>query len=407
MTFKDWYPDYSLRELNFFSPDINIYSQKQRWKFFLLLAAVSIAFVSSWYTDKLVKKLSEEEKKKVQLWAEGTRQLANLQVETCDISFLFDVIKNNTTVPVILTDEKEKPISCRNLDTSKTSTPGFLFEELKVMRVQHPPITIFLSKDQRNYIFYKDSILLTQLKYYPTFQLIVVGLFLIVAYLAFNSTRNAEQNQVWIGMAKETAHQLGTPLSSLMAWVEIMKLRGMDEATAVEVEKDISRLQTITDRFSKIGSRPTLHNTELMPILENSVNYIKRRTSSKIDFSLKNVQQTSVSVPLNIPLFEWVIENLCKNAVDAMENKGSIVVSITDQKQFVYIDISDTGKGMAKGKFKTVFKPGFTTKSRGWGLGLSLAKRIIENYHSGQIFVKSSEINKGTTFRIVLKKNLA
>jgi signal transduction histidine kinase len=264
-----------------------------------------------------------------------------------------------------------------------------------------------LYKDQRNYIFYKDSILLTQLRYYPTFQLIVVGLFLIVAYLAFSSSRNAEQNQVWIGMAKETAHQLGTPLSSLMAWVELMKLRGMDEETAVEVEKDISRLQTITERFSKIGSRPTLHKEALLPILENSVNYIKRRTSSKIEFAIKNMQNSDVKVPINIPLFEWVIENLCKNAVDAMENKGSITVCLTDQKQFVYIDISDTGKGMAKGKFKTVFKPGFTTKSRGWGLGLSLAKRIIENYHAGEIFVKSSEINKGTTFRIVLKKNIA
>jgi nitrogen-specific signal transduction histidine kinase len=407
MSIKDWYPNYSLKELNFFSPDINIYSKKQRWKFFLLLTAVGIAFVSSWYTDQLVTKLRLEEKKKVELWAEGTKQLADLEVETCDISFLFDVIKNNTTVPVILTDEKETPISYRNLDTAKASKASYLKEQLKIMKLQHPPITIYLYKDQRNYIFYKDSILLTQLRYYPIFQLFVIGLFLIVAYFAFNSSRNAEQNQVWIGMAKETAHQLGTPLSSLMAWVEIMKLRGMDEETAVEVEKDISRLQTITERFSKIGSKPALHKVELLPILENSVNYIKRRTSSKIDFSIKNMQTATVSVPLNIPLFEWVIENLCKNAVDAMENKGSIVVSLTDQKQFVYIDIADTGKGMAKSRFKTVFKPGYTTKSRGWGLGLSLAKRIIENYHAGQIFVKASEIGKGTTFRIVLKKNLS
>ncbi len=385
---------------------MNIYTRKQRWKFSLLITALVIALVSSWYTDKLVKKLSLEEKKKVELWAEGTKQLANLEIETCDISFLFDVIKNNTTVPVILADEKGKPISFRNLDSAKAVKPEYLLEQLAVMKTQHVPIVIELFKGQRNYIYYKDSILLTQLRYYPAFQLSIIALFLFVAYLAFSSSRNAEQNQVWIGMAKETAHQLGTPLSSLMAWVEIMKMRGMDDETAHEVEKDISRLHTITERFSKIGSKPTLHKVDLLPVLENAINYMKKRTSSKVDFMVKASSDTPVLVPVNIPLFEWVIENLCKNAVDSMENTGKITVCVTDQKQFVYIDISDTGKGIPKAKFKTVFKPGFTTKTRGWGLGLSLAKRIIENYHSGQVFVKSSEPGKGATFRIVLKKSL-
>ncbi len=384
---------------------MNIYTQKQRWKLLLLLAAMVIAVLSSWYTDKLVKKLSEEEKKKVELWAEGTKKLANLELETCDISFLFDVVKNNKTVPVILADERGKPISFRNLDSTKTGDPEYLKEQLAIMKTQHEPIVILLYGDHKNYIYYKDSILLTQLRYYPTFQLGIIALFLLVAYLAFSYSRNAEQNQVWIGMAKETAHQIGTPLSSLMAWVEIMKGRGMDEATAIEVEKDISRLHTITERFSKIGSKPTLHKVSLLPVLENAIDYIKNRTSSRVEFNIRTAQNHDVLVPLNIPLFDWVIENICKNAVDAMENHGSITIYVSDQRQFVHIDIADTGKGMSKRKFKNVFKPGFTTKSRGWGLGLSLVKRIIENYHGGQIFVKSSEINKGTTFRIILKKN--
>lgn len=385
---------------------MNIYSQKQQWKIFLLFAAMLIAVASSWYTDKLVKALSEEEKKKVELWAEGTKKLADIELEPCDISFLFDVIKNNKTVPVILTDEQGRPISYRNLDSVKATKPGFLEEQLRIMKEQHPPIVITLFKDHRNYIYYKDSILLTQLRYYPNIQLIIIGLFLIVAYLAFSYSRNAEQNQVWIGMAKETAHQLGTPLSSLMAWVEIMRGRGMDESTAAEVGKDITRLHVITERFSKIGSKPTLHKENLIPVLEKAIDYIRNRTSSKVEFSIKVAQDHDIVVPINVPLFDWVIENICKNAVDAMENRGSITLYVSDQRQFIYIDIADTGRGIPKRKFKTVFKPGYTTKSRGWGLGLSLVKRIVENYHGGQIFVKSSEVNKGTTFRIVLRKSI-
>lgn len=383
---------------------MNIYSQKQRWKLILLLTAIFIGLLSTWYTNRLTRQLQEEEKKKVELWAEGTRQLADPEVEPCNVNFLFDVIKNNTTVPVILTDENGNIVSFRNLDTSKTGDKEYLRDQLQIMKEQHAPIVISLFYKQKNYIYYKDSTLLTQLKYYPSFQLGIVAMFLLVSYLAFSSSRMAEQNKVWIGMAKETAHQLGTPLSSLMAWVELLKMRGIDEETTTEVEKDLNRLTTITERFSKIGSKPTLYKENLKQVLENAVQYIKNRTSSKISFEIKTNHDHEVMVPLNVPLFEWVIENLCKNAIDAMGNTGAITISITDQKQFVYVDITDTGKGIAKTKFKTVFKPGFTTKSRGWGLGLSLAKRIIENYHLGQIFIKSSEPNKGTTFRIVLRK---
>jgi signal transduction histidine kinase len=272
------------------------------------------------------------------------------------------------------------------------------------MRDSHDPIEISLPGQNKNYILYKDSTLLVKLRYYPYFQLSVIALFLFVSYLAFSNSRKSEQNQVWVGMAKETAHQLGTPLSSLIAWMEILKMKGLSSEYTGEIQKDIQRLQTITDRFSKIGSAPSLQKENVQQVLDHSINYIKTRTSDKIAFSLHNNSSAQVFAPMNIPLFEWVIENILKNAIDAMTGEGKISVTITDQQQFVYIDIVDSGKGIAKGQFKTVFKPGYTTKSRGWGLGLSLSKRIIEEYHDGQIFVKHSEPNKGTTFRIVLKK---
>jgi signal transduction histidine kinase len=226
----------------------------------------------------------------------------------------------------------------------------------------------------------------------------------LVAYLLFSTARRVEQNQVWVGMAKETAHQLGTPLSSLIAWVEYLKSKGLDPETSSEIEKDVKRLETITERFSKIGSVPKLDTVDLVKVLEDSLNYMKLRTSKNVAFSIDTNNEKEVFAQLNIPLFEWVIENLIRNAVDAMNGNGNITITLSDQTQFVYIDIADTGKGIPKSKYKTVFEPGFTTKQRGWGLGLSLTKRIIENYHSGKIFVKSSEIDKGTTFRIVLNK---
>ncbi|MEO5571572.1 MAG: HAMP domain-containing sensor histidine kinase, partial [Bacteroidia bacterium] len=282
----------------------------------------------------------------------------------------------------------------------------YLHEQIAEMKKQHVPIDVKIDKNNTNYIYYKDSVILQQLRYYPYFQLGVISLFLLVSYLAFSSSRKAEQNQVWVGMAKETAHQLGTPLSSLVAWLEYLKLQNKNDEHVVEIQKDVNRLQTITERFSKIGSAPTLKKENIAEVIHNSIAYIKSRISSKVDFSVTSVPNHShiIYVPINVPLFEWVLENIFKNAVDAIEGNGKISILITDQQQFAYIDICDTGKGIQKSKFKTVFKPGYTSKKRGWGLGLSLSKRIIEEYHSGHIFVKSSELNKGTVFRIVLNK---
>lgn len=384
---------------------MNIYTRKQRWKLFLLIVAIGIGVGSLLYTHRLVNRLSEEERKKVELWAEATRQISDISSEPGDISFALSVLTDNTTVPVILTDAANTIISTRNLDSLLLKDSLYLASELREMQEQHAPIEIEFAANQKNYIYYKDSFLLTQLRYYPFFQLAVITLFLLVSYLAFSSSRKAEQNQVWVGMAKETAHQLGTPLSSLMAWLEYLKSKPQPDEHVQEIEKDIIRLNTITERFSKIGAAPSLKKENLTTVMQNSMDYVRTRTSSKVRFTLDNKQHFDVEAPLNVPLFEWVLENLFKNAIDAMVGEGAITVSIMDQQQFVYIDIADTGKGIPKSKYKTVFKPGYTSKSRGWGLGLSLSKRIVEEYHGGQIFVKSSELNKGTVFRIVLKKS--
>jgi signal transduction histidine kinase len=383
---------------------LNIYTQKQRWKLLLLLAALLIGTASLWYTNRLVQHLAQEERKKIQLWAEATRKLGDVTDLNADLSFPYQVISDNTTIPVILTDTNFQMITYRNLDSVKMLKADYATKEIAAMREQHAPIEIPLTKGNKNYILYKDSVLLVKLRYYPYFQLSVIALFLMVSYLAFSASRKAEQNQVWVGMAKETAHQLGTPLSSLIAWLEILKMKGLSDEYHGEIKKDIERLQTITDRFSKIGSAPALNKENLVKVMEHSVNYIKTRTSDKVSFEIKSNNDADVYAPINVPLFEWVIENVLKNAIDAMNGEGKITVKITDQQQFAYIDIADTGKGISKSAHKTIFKPGYTTKSRGWGLGLSLSKRIIEEYHDGQIFVKSSEIGKGTTLRIVLNK---
>ena len=384
---------------------MNIYTRKQRWKFALLVAAMAIGIASLWYTNNLVDKLSEQEKKHVELWAAAVRQLSDISIEAGDVSFALEVLRSNNTIPMVLTDSTGHVNSFRNLDSTKASSTAYMKQLIAEMNEEHDPIEIVFGKEgERNYVLYKDSMLLRQLRYYPYFQLGVISLFLLVSYLAFSSSRKAEQNQVWVGMAKETAHQLGTPLSSLMAWIEYLKSKGREEDHIEEMEKDISRLNTITERFSKIGSAPSISKENLIEVINYSLKYIKSRSSSKVELILENKHQHDIEASINIPLFEWVLENIFKNAVDSMNGEGSIKVKITDQQQFVYIDISDTGKGIPKSKFKTVFKPGYTSKSRGWGLGLSLSKRIIEEYHGGHIFIKSSEPNKGTTFRIVIPK---
>ena len=382
---------------------MNIYSKKQYWKGVLLAIAVVIGLSSLYYTNTLVKKLQWEERKKVELWAEATRQLANAEGGG-DLSFVLKVIIDNETVPVILADMDGNVLSYVNLDSASATEPGYLEEQLEIMRTENEAIEVAIGDDYFQYIHYKSSTLLNQLKYFPYIQLGVISLFILVSYFAFSTSRKAEQNQVWMGLAKETAHQLGTPTSAIMAWLEVLRTKKVDEATLQEFEKDVKRLETITERFSKIGSVPKLEPANLNKILEEAVDYISNRVSKKVEFTTDFKEAEDILVPLNKSLFEWVIENLCKNAVDAMNGVGKITIQVSDQTQFVYIDISDTGKGLAKSVFKTIFEPGFTTKRRGWGLGLSLCKRIIENYHGGKIFVKSSEIDKGTTFRVVLKK---
>ncbi|MGD1846431.1 MAG: sensor histidine kinase [Salibacteraceae bacterium] len=503
---------------------MNIYSKKQLWKRILVIVALIIVGVSLWYTNGLVQKIAEEERQKVELWAEAIQKKANLvkvtgelfeqlgEEETkkvklwveateiavdndntfTDLTFISSVLRNNTTVPVILVDDEGNFKEERNLDWENvTDSARYIHEQLQFMALAHTPIPISYPGDFKEYLYYKDSrifsdlknvfddlqesfisevvinsasvpvilinsdstkvigfgnvdssiikdadlledmlasmadeneplkvdygdnstsviyysdsFLLTQLKLYPIFQFAIIGLFMFVAYLMFSTARRVEQNQVWVGMSKETAHQLGTPLSSLLAWMELLKDK-IDPSVSKEIDKDLSRLLTITDRFSKIGSTPVLEPQNVAEILGNAMGYMKTRSSSKVKFTVNVPHEKNIMAKLNVQLFEWVIENLCKNAIDAMGGSGSITADVSTKSGQVIIDISDTGKGIPPGKLKTVFEPGYTTKKRGWGLGLSLTKRIIDIYHSGKIFVKRSEVNKGTTFRIVLNQ---
>lgn len=499
---------------------MNIYRKKQVWKIGLVITAFIIVISSLFYTNNLVRKVSieeqkkaklwaeaiqkkssliqytqelfvklgEEETKKVKLWANATQQLASSALGTQDLSFVFEVIKNNQTVPVILTDSKNNIISYLNFDSALIQNPDYIKQELEKLKQGHPPIIISISSRNKNFIYYKDSRLFTdlkenmndliksfiteivansasvpvlltdsdsekiiglgnidtnlvntksglkqrinymklqnqpipitinntkfwlyyeesqllkQLRYYPYIQFGIIGLFLIIAYYLFSTSRRSEQNYVWVGMSKETAHQLGTPLSSLMAWNELLKQQHIDQTITTEIDKDLHRLNTITERFSKIGSDPILQPTDIIAVIKNTLDYLQTRLSKKtiVKFN-SNVEEAQVS--LNVSLFEWVIENIVKNAVDSMNGVGSITIDVNLFETTITIDITDTGKGIEKTKFKTVFEPGFTTKKRGWGLGLSLAKRIIEDYHKGKIIVKDSVVNQGTTFRITL-----
>jgi len=395
---------------------VDIYTKKQKWKLILFLTAIIIGISSLLFTNILVRKLAAEERKSVELWAEATRQLSNIDIKQ-DVSFIIEVIINNKTIPVIQVDEYDNILAARNLDSTRSIIGSkhlsekeqkrnmkYLNKQLEIMRAENAPIVISLMNDKKNYIYYKDSVLLNQLFYYPFFQLGIIFLFIFVAYLAFSSSRKAEQNQVWVGMSKETAHQLGTPISSLLAWVEYLKIDNSGDEMLIEVEKDVKRLETITERFSKIGSAPILIKMNIVDVLISSVDYLKTRSSDKVKYILNFNKEDEIYIPINQALFEWVIENICKNALDAMGGIGEIEISIQDSTQIVYIDIKDSGKGIPKSRYKTVFQPGYTTKQRGWGLGLSLSKRIIETYHDGKIFVQSSDFEAGTVFRIALKK---
>ncbi|MEX2596704.1 MAG: HAMP domain-containing sensor histidine kinase [Salibacteraceae bacterium] len=498
---------------------INIYSNKQRWKLLLFGAALVFVGLSLWYTKTLVDKVAQEERTKVEIWAEAVKKRSSLvrytsklfdklqqgernkvklyleatryvtRPDVSDLSFALNVLNDNTTVPVILTNEQGEITSHRNIEIpDSVDEERFLKRQIEDMAAQYDPIEIVYYGDSKVFLYYKDSrlfaelkktfedlqesfiaelmlnaatsplilldytsgkvieygnvdpeviadekllkeklkqmlsqhkpleveingrkalvyyqdsFILTQLTYYPFVQFGIIGLFVFIAYLLFSTARKAEQNQVWVGMSKETAHQLGTPLSSMIAWIELLREDEKNKQVADELMKDVERLQVVTDRFSKIGSQPRLEEQDLIPLLEDAVAYFKHRTG-------KNVKITStfpiqpVMVTLNRSLFEWVIENLVKNALDAMEGRGSIHITVEDIGSKVYIEFTDTGKGIPANQFKSIFQPGYTSKKRGWGLGLSLSQRIIKEYHNGKIYVLKSELGVGTTFRITL-----
>jgi two-component system, sporulation sensor kinase D len=318
-------------------------------------------------------------------------------------SFLSEVVINSANVPVIITDSaRTHIIAAGNLLQENLDDSLFVQQTIASMADRNPPLIIELPSHGTCHVYYTHSFLLTQLRYYPVAQLIVIGIFLLVAYIMFSTARNAEQNQVWVGMSKETAHQLGTPISSLMAWQELLRMQGVDETILAEMQKDIGRLENITERFSKIGSEPKLTNQSLLDSIQESVDYMRTRTSKNVQFFVNSHCESPCNIPFNANLLGWVLENLFKNAVDAMQGSGVIMVDIYENTNKVYVDVSDTGKGIPKSGFKSIFNPGVTSKKRGWGLGLSLSKRIIDTYHKGKIFVKSSS-STGTTFRIVLK----
>lgn len=495
---------------------MNIYARKRQWKWILFTSGLIIFLGTLYFTNLIVSKIANEERKNLRLWADAVNRKASLVKYTeefflqikeeerrrveilaeayrrliqseyeSDLSFYLRLIENNKTIPVVLTDENLKILSTNNLEgvfnplwntdslrtyfgtyppievpyiankhhylfyrdsrlfselqevlndlnksfinevvANSASVPVLitdsamqgiiasgnidstlsLTEILEFMQDGNEPIVVNLSEHGKCYVLYRDSFLLTQLRYYPFVQLIIIGLFLLISYLIFSWARKSEQDQVWVGMSKETAHQLGTPLSSMLAWIEVMKMDGVEHNALDELQNDIQRLEVITERFSKIGSKPQLQIESLSELIYRSMAYLRARTSTKVDFNIQIPEGEAFMVPLNANLFEWVIENLTKNAVDAMEGHGKLYIRLTEDPRQIYLDFTDTGKGIQKGKFKAVFHPGYTSKKRGWGLGLSLSKRIVESYHKGQIFVKLSQAGQGTTFRIVLKK---
>lgn len=394
---------------------MDIYLKRKRGKILLLIVAVIIGVASLLYTNWLTGKMANEERKKVELWADATKRLADASIQNSNIphveqlttayfTLIQMILEQNTTIPVIIVEPDGSFNYYANIRISEGRQEQVLNKELAKMKNHAEPIRIDLSDEDHLLLYYHESNLLRNLRYYPFIQLFVIIVFIVAAYSAFHATQRAEQNQVWVGMSKETAHQLGTPISSLMAWIELLKLQNIDPQIIGEFEKDTQRLEKITERFSKIGSRPELLPTNIAEVLVSTMNYLKTRSSNRVKFEFVSLIENPLFIPLNAALFSWVIENVCKNAIDAMNNAGNITINLKENDARVVVDISDTGKGVPKSNFKTIFQPGFSTKKRGWGLGLSLAKRIVENYHKGKIFIKSSEPGKGTTFRIILNK---
>lgn len=378
----------------------SIYDKKETLKYVLVAIAVVIAVVFYGLSTKLVSVLEDEEQAKMELWAEATREISLADINA-DISFLRRVIGENTTIPVILADSSFNVLSYRNLPEE-----AFTDEQLRGMAMdfaeKNDPIVIELPMDTKQYICYDDSTLLTLLRYIPLIILGVVMVFLLCVVALLLTIKQSEQNRLWVGLFKETAHQLGTPTSSLMAWSEMLKMNYPNDELIPELDKDVTRLKTIVERFSQIGSKAELEVVNVSEVITEVLNYMRNRISKQV--TIKADIPKEAFVLLNIPLFEWVIENLCKNAVDAMEGRGVLTVQMSETPNYVVVDVTDTGKGISKSNVSKVFNTGFTTKKRGWGLGLSLSRRIIKEYHGGKIYVKHSQIDKGTTFSIELKK---
>ena len=387
----------------------NIYDIRRYGKIAFLVVAVIVVAIFLYFFNNLVKDLSQQERERMEIWADATKEMITQQSGT-DVDFLFSIINRNHTIPVLLTDDAgnilshsnfslPEPIDSLNPMYLSDANVAYLNEKLEDLRNSSNVINIEIAEGSNQYLYYEDSTLLKQLSYYPYIQLLVMLAFIAVVYFAVTSTKTAEQNKVWVGLSKETAHQLGTPISSLMAWMELMESLGVDAETVAEMNKDVQRLSTIASRFSKIGSKPQMEDENLNEVVTRASSYMASRISSRIKLSINTCAGT-IPVKASAPLFEWVMENLIKNAVDAMEGSGAITITTGTDKGVGYIEVADTGKGLSRKNFKTIFNPGYTTKKRGWGLGLTLAKRIIEQYHSGKIYVLTSEPSIGTTFRI-------
>ena len=376
------------------------------WRTGLAIIAIAIISGTIFYSQFLARKIAREERKRVEIWVEAGKLLVTDSTGVSD-KLVSIVISENNTIPIIQTDEKGKIIDYINLDSAKVhEDPGYVSKKLREFKSENDPITWTNPFDstKTNIYYYGHTGLLNQVRYYPVIQLLIVGLFIIITLTALTTSFKSTQNQVWAGMAKETAHQLGTPLTSLQGWIEMLKEYPENEKIVHEMEKDTNRLILVSDRFGKIGSTPHLENRNIVQQVHTMVDYMKKRASGKVSFSIDTAEKTEITARISPPLFDWVIENLLKNALDAMEGKGSIHLSLLENDTNIIIDLTDTGKGIAAHNVSKVFKPGFTTKKRGWGLGLSLSKRIIEQYHKGKLAVKHSELGKGTTFRIVLNK---
>ena len=383
-----------------------MFAQLLNWRTTLAIVAIAIVTGTIFYSDFLSKKIAADEKQKIEQWLQAVNDINDSTITSITLASKI-LTENSRDIPMITVTEHDSILDHYNLDTAKINSNKFyLRDKLAEFKKSYDPIVWKdpLNASQNNFLYYGESSLLKQIRYFPIIQLLIIALFIIVTLVAISTRNKSTQNQVWAGMAKETAHQLGTPLSSLQGWVEMLKEKNGNEQIAVEMSKDVERLKLVSDRFGKIGSTPQLEETDILSQVNIMVAYIKRRSPDKVSFTVRSIDDKEVTAMINAPLFDWVIENLLKNALDAMDGRGAISVTLKNEAAQVVIDVSDTGKGISKKNIGNVFKPGFTTKKRGWGLGLSLSKRIIKQYHKGELFVKQSEPGKGTTFRIVLRK---